>query len=176
MTKTPRTPYLHTITVSRTSVFKLMNTTASFSLHRAPCMPCLMADVVIYLSQIREDPFAPARPDRNLTLHYHSPPGMTFDLHAFSYACNSGIPQPECAIQVWGHKANGNIKYKVVTFPRLDPGHVIADFVMNRTHFGLGWSDLKSLGFSNTRADNGGIFGGLMLDNLEYTTKEKVCS
>ena len=61
-----------------------------------------------------------------------------------------------------------------ITFPRLDPGHPIEDFKMNRTSFSGEWSKLKTLGFSIARADNGGdMFGGLALDDVKYTITER---
>jgi hypothetical protein len=105
----------------------------------------------------------------------YRPPNTTFDLHAFSFACSAGIPQPPCVITVKGSKANGQVVQKVVTFPRLDPGHVAADFVMNKTTFSK-FNNLKSLTFSTANGDDGSAnFGGLMLDNIQYTTKERVC-
>lgn len=45
---------------------------------------------------------------------------------------------------------------------------------MNRTTFSREWRDLKSIGFSITRADNGGdMFGGLALDDVKYTVYSK---
>jgi hypothetical protein len=62
---------------------------------------------------------------------------------------------------------------KTITFPRLDPGHVIEDFVMNKTEFGREWSELKSVGFAIARKDNGGdMYGGLMLDDVRYVVHE----
>ncbi|KAH8699348.1 hypothetical protein GQ44DRAFT_665587 [Phaeosphaeriaceae sp. PMI808] len=98
------------------------------------------------------------------------PPKKTFDLHSFSYACVAGVPQPECAISIWGWKSSGGKVKRVITFPRLDPGHVLGDFKMNATTFGGDWSGLKSVGFSITRKDNGGnMYGGLALDDVKYT-------
>jgi hypothetical protein len=105
------------------------------------------------------------------------PPRQTFDLHSFAFACDAGVPQPPCAVSVNGTKADGDIVHRTLIFPRLDPGHVLSDFVMNRTHFGPHFKDLKSLSFSIANAETGGdIFGGLMLDDVKYTIKEKVCS
>jgi hypothetical protein len=57
----------------------------------------------------------------------------------------------------------------VITYPRLDPGHYVEDFVMNATRFSREWDGLKSVGFSIARADNGGdIYGGLALDDVRY--------
>ena len=87
--------------------------------------------------------------------------------------CDSGVPQPECAISIWGWKPNGRVVKRVITFPRLDPGHVGADFIMNKTHFGGDFHGLKSVGFSIARADNGGaMFGGLGLDDVKYTLRQ----
>ena len=59
---------------------------------------------------------------------------------------------------------------RVISYPRLDPGHVIEDFKMNHTTFSRDWQDLKSVGFSIARADNGGdVYGGLALDDVKYT-------
>ena len=102
----------------------------------------------------------------------HRPPTQTFDLHSFSYACVSGIPQPECAISIWGWKSNGRIVQRIITYPQLDPGHVIEDFKMNKTSFGREWEGLESIGFSISRSDNGGdMYGGLALDDVRYTVK-----
>ncbi|KAH7071539.1 hypothetical protein BKA63DRAFT_448254 [Paraphoma chrysanthemicola] len=99
-----------------------------------------------------------------------SPPKQNFDLHSFSYSCVSGVPQPECAISIWGWKTSGRTIKRVITFPKLDPGHVIEDFKMNATSFGREWQGLKSLGFSIARKDNGGdMYGGLALDDVRYT-------
>jgi hypothetical protein len=100
----------------------------------------------------------------------HSTSKQTFDLHSFSYACVSGIPQPECAISIWGWKPGGHNIMRVITFPKLDPGHVIEDFKMNETMFGAEWRGLESIGFSSARKDNGGdMYGGLALDDMKYT-------
>ncbi|OAL46983.1 hypothetical protein IQ07DRAFT_590461 [Pyrenochaeta sp. DS3sAY3a] len=99
-----------------------------------------------------------------------SPPKSTFDLHSFSYACVAGVPQPECAISIWAWKPSGRVFKRTITFPRLDPGHVIEDFKMNATTFGREFKGLKSLGFRIARADNGGdVYGGLALDDVKYT-------
>jgi hypothetical protein len=59
---------------------------------------------------------------------------------------------------------------RVITFPRLDPGHYLEDFKMNTTKFGADWQGLRSIGFSIARKDNGGdIYGGLALDDVQYT-------
>jgi hypothetical protein len=98
------------------------------------------------------------------------PPKQTFDLQSFSYACIGGIPQPECAISVWGWKPDGRKLFRPITFPRLDPGHYPNEFVMNATTFGKDWQDLKSVGFSIARKDNGGdMYAGLWLDDVKYT-------
>ncbi|KAF2490841.1 hypothetical protein BU16DRAFT_469932, partial [Lophium mytilinum] len=100
-----------------------------------------------------------------------SPPHGTFDLKSFSYACIAGIPQPECAISIWGFRTWGRAKtlHTTITFPRIDPGHIIEDFKMNKTEFGREWSGLKSLGFAIARKDDGGdMYGGLMLDDVKY--------
>jgi hypothetical protein len=103
-------------------------------------------------------------------LTHYSPPKQTFDLHAFSYACVAGVPQPECAISVWGWKPDGRTIMRVITFPRLDPGHALEDFKMNRTKFSAEWQGLRSVGFSIARKDdNGDMYGGLALDDLQYT-------
>ncbi|KAH4016781.1 hypothetical protein HBH70_233370 [Parastagonospora nodorum] len=99
-----------------------------------------------------------------------SPPKQTFDLESFSYACIGGIPQPECAISVWGWKPDGRKLFRPITFPRLDPGHYPNEFVMNATTFGKDWQGLKSVGFSIARKDNGGdMYAGLWLDDVKYT-------
>lgn len=100
------------------------------------------------------------------------PPKQTFDLHSFSYACVAGVPQPGCAIRIRGGKPNGQIVSQKITFPQLDPGHVIEDFKMNKTRFGRDWVGLKSVSFSIARADDGGdMYGGLALDDVKYTIK-----
>ncbi|KAF2176522.1 hypothetical protein K469DRAFT_678531 [Zopfia rhizophila CBS 207.26] len=105
-----------------------------------------------------------------------SPPKQIFELDSFSYACVSGVPQPECAISMWGWKESGRLIKRVIKFPRLDPGHPIEDFKMNATKFGGEWRDLKSVGFSIARADNGGdMFGGLALDDVKYTVTQRKC-
>ncbi|KAF1954219.1 hypothetical protein CC80DRAFT_526903 [Byssothecium circinans] len=97
------------------------------------------------------------------------PPNQTFELDSFSFACVSGVPQPECAISVWGWKADDSLIKRVIKFPKLDPAPIEA-YVMNRTRFSGQWKGLKSLGFSIARADNGGdMFGGLALDDVKYT-------
>ncbi|KAF2276402.1 uncharacterized protein EI97DRAFT_433238 [Westerdykella ornata] len=102
-----------------------------------------------------------------------SPPKQTFSLDSFSFACVSGVPQPECAISIWGWKKNGQVIKREITFPRLDPGHVIEDFKMNRTEFPRQWRDLKSVGFSIARKDNGeSMYGGLALDDVKYTIEQ----
>jgi hypothetical protein len=103
-----------------------------------------------------------------------SPPNQVFSLDSFSYACVSGVPQPECRISIWGWRDNGRLITRSITFPRLDPGHPIEDFKMNKTQFSGEWNHLKSVGFSIARADNGGdMFGGLALDDVKYTITEK---
>jgi hypothetical protein len=103
-----------------------------------------------------------------------SPPKQTLALSSFSYACVAGIPQAECAISVWGWKSGGRLIKRVITYPRLDPGHVIEDFKMNRTTFSRDWQDLTSVGFSIARADNGGdVYGGLALDDVKYTVTRR---
>jgi hypothetical protein len=74
-----------------------------------------------------------------VTHTFHSPSKQTFNLHSFSYACVSGIPQPECAISIWGWKLGGHNIMRVITFPKLDPGHVIEDFQNERDNV---WSKL----------------------------------
>jgi hypothetical protein len=97
------------------------------------------------------------------------PPKSTFELDSFSYACVAGIPQAACAISVWGWKSSGKVIKRVITYPRLDPAPV-GSFVMNRTTFSQEWKDLKSVGFSIARADDGGdMFAGLALDDVAYT-------
>ncbi|KAF1998122.1 hypothetical protein P154DRAFT_564893 [Amniculicola lignicola CBS 123094] len=98
------------------------------------------------------------------------PPKTSFALQSFSYACVAGIPQPECAISIWGWTVNGNIIKREIIFPRLDPGHVIEDFKMNKTRFGKEWTGLKSVGFSIAKKEDGGnMYGGLALDDVKYT-------
>ncbi|KAF2646700.1 hypothetical protein P280DRAFT_416215 [Massarina eburnea CBS 473.64] len=98
-----------------------------------------------------------------------SPPNQTFELDSFSFACVSGVPQPECAIGIWGRKANGTIIERTLKFPELGPAPVGA-YIMNKTRFSWEWKGLRSLGFSIARADNGGdMFGGLALDDVRYT-------
>lgn len=106
----------------------------------------------------------------------HRPPNQVFSLDSFSYACVSGVPQPECRISIWGYKDNGRIITDTITFPQLDPGHPLEDFKMNKTRLSGQWKDLKSVGFSIARADNGGdMFGGLALDDVEYEITERRC-
>jgi len=70
---------------------------------------------------------------------------------------------------MWGYRFRREVVHQVIKFPRLDPGHVVADFVMNHTSFDWRWAGLSSIGFSIARADNGGdMFGGLMLDDVKY--------
>jgi hypothetical protein len=105
-----------------------------------------------------------------MPLTHFSPPNQTFDLHKFAYACVSGVPQPACAISVWGWKLDGQTIDRIITFPKLDPGHALRDFKMNQTKFGADWHSLKSIGFSIARKDNGeDMYGGLALDDLQYT-------
>ncbi|KAF2731698.1 hypothetical protein EJ04DRAFT_498160 [Polyplosphaeria fusca] len=105
-------------------------------------------------------------------LNIRSPAKETYALESFSFACVSGVPQPECAISMWGFKSSGKPIKRVIKFPALGPAPIDA-YVMNRTTFGREWSDLKSVGFSIARADNGGdMFGGLALDDVKYTVKK----
>lgn len=61
---------------------------------------------------------------------------------------------------------------RTIKYPRLDPGHAIEDFKMNRTSFGEKFRGLKSVGFSIARAnDAGDMYGGLALDDVKYTIK-----
>jgi hypothetical protein len=109
-------------------------------------------------------------PLSSLKLISTSPRKQTFDLESFSYACVAGIPQAECAISIWGWKLNGRVIKRVISFPRLDPGHYVEEFKMNRTTFNAEWSGLKSVGFSIARADSGeDLYGGLALDDVRYT-------
>ncbi|KAF2246160.1 hypothetical protein BU26DRAFT_521633 [Trematosphaeria pertusa] len=99
-----------------------------------------------------------------------SPPKQTFQLESLSFACVSGVPQPECAISIWGWKASAKVINRVINFPSLDPGHLVGGYIMNKTSFSWEWRDLKSVGFSIARADNGGdMYGGLALDDVKYT-------
>ncbi|KAF2269521.1 hypothetical protein CC78DRAFT_564775 [Lojkania enalia] len=101
-------------------------------------------------------------------------PKTSFQLESFSFSCVAGVPQPECAISIWGTKASGSVIKRTIRYPRLDPGHALEDFKMNKTAFGLLWRDLKSIRFSIARADNGGdMFGGLALDDVKYTITTK---
>jgi hypothetical protein len=60
----------------------------------------------------------------------------------------------------------------VITFPQLDPGHAIEDFVMNGTEFGSEWTGLKSVGFELARRNGTGEWGGaLVLDDVLYTVE-----
>jgi hypothetical protein len=71
---------------------------------------------------------------------------------------------------MWGWTTTGRVIKREIIFPRLDPGHFVEEYVMNRTTFSQEWKDLKSVGFSIARKDNGGdIFGGLALDDVKYT-------
>lgn len=107
-------------------------------------------------------------------LRDNRPSKQTFQLESFSFACVSGVPQPECAISIWGWKAGGRAIKRVIKFPRLDPGHFTYEYVMNRTSFSGEWQELKSVGFSIAQADNGGdMFGGLALDDVKYTITQK---
>jgi len=127
-----------------------------------------MVEAATFLYQHRESYFG-----FNIIHRSHcnsSPPKQTLALSFFSYACVAGIPQPQCAIRIWGWKSSGRMITRVISYPRLDPGHIIEDFKMNRTTFSRDWQDLKSVGFSIARADNGGdMYGGLALDDVEYT-------
>ncbi|KAF1943935.1 hypothetical protein EJ02DRAFT_432881 [Clathrospora elynae] len=94
----------------------------------------------------------------------------TFDLHSLSYACVAGIPQPECAILIFGFKKSDDVVTRTLIFPRLDPGHSVEQFVMNSTTFGDEWTGLTDMAFGMTRSDDGGsMFGGLAIDDLRYT-------
>jgi hypothetical protein len=97
------------------------------------------------------------------------PPKSTFALEGFSFACVSGVPQAECAISVWGWKGNGKVIKRTIKFPELGPAPIEA-YAMNKTVFSHEWRDLKSVGFSIARANNGGdMYGGLALDDVKYT-------
>lgn len=107
--------------------------------------------------------------DFQVRLNCSRPPKSTFELESFSYACDSGIPQPACDISVWGWKSNGKVIKRVIRYPALNPAPV-GSYIMNKTSFSREWHDIKSLGFSIARADNGGdMFGGLALDDIKYT-------
>ncbi|KAK0652457.1 hypothetical protein B0T16DRAFT_387715 [Cercophora newfieldiana] len=98
----------------------------------------------------------------------------TFSLKSLSYSCSGGVPQPACAISMWGFRGRQLIAKRVLTFPALEPGHFPSEFVMNATVFDQRWSRLTSVGFANARADNGEmIYGGLMIDDLRYTLEGK---
>ncbi|KAK5655982.1 hypothetical protein OQA88_5120 [Cercophora sp. LCS_1] len=104
----------------------------------------------------------------NISVHDKNP-RSSFTLKSLSYACSGGVPQPACAIAMWGFRGKQLVAQRVVTFPALDPGHYPNEFVMNVTTFDRRWSKLTSLGFANSRADNGEmIYGGLMIDDLRY--------
>lgn len=108
-----------------------------------------------------------------LTRRLYRPPKSSFALKSFSFACSSGVPQPECAISVWGHKTNGKVLYREILYPALGPAPVEA-YVMNATTFSRQWRDLKSVGFSIARKDNGGdMYGGLALDDVKYEIRTK---
>ncbi|GAB1312691.1 hypothetical protein MFIFM68171_02901 [Madurella fahalii] len=93
-----------------------------------------------------------------------------FSLESFSYACSGGVPQPECAISMWGFRGGDLVAHQVINFPALDPGHFLHEFVMNSTTLDRRWSHLSSVGFSIARADNGEtMYAGLMIDDFQYT-------
>ncbi|KAK4159281.1 hypothetical protein QBC43DRAFT_327574 [Cladorrhinum sp. PSN259] len=97
-------------------------------------------------------------------------PSTSLTLKSFTYACNSGVPQPACAISMWGYKRSRLVAHQVIVFPQLDSGHYTWEFVMNATTLGPKWRELTSVGFSIARQDNGGdMYGGLMIDDLKYT-------
>ncbi|KAK0619138.1 hypothetical protein B0T14DRAFT_518616 [Immersiella caudata] len=102
----------------------------------------------------------------NITAHSRH---TTITLHSISYACSGGVPQPACAISIWGFRWKQLVAQRVVTFPALEPGHSPSEFVMNQTLFDQQWSGLTSVGFATARADNGEmIYSGLMVDELRY--------
>lgn len=136
--------------------------------HRVINGPWLSGAVETSLFQTRtvDAPHAAIR----LVLIIASPPKQTFQLESLSFACVSGVPQPECAISIWGWKASAKVINRVINFPSLDPGHLVGGYIMNKTSFSWEWRDLKSVGFSIARADNGGdMYGGLALDDVKYT-------
>jgi hypothetical protein len=108
----------------------------------------------------------PCSPSHTHTDLPYSSSKQTFDLQSFSFACVQGIPQPECPINIWGFKSSGRTVKRTITFPRLDPGHYVEDFKMNKTTFGSDWTGLKSVGFST-----GNVYGGLALDDVQYTIR-----
>jgi hypothetical protein len=93
----------------------------------------------------------------------------SFSPWSFWFACNSGIPQPPCAVSIWGFRDTELVASEVIVFPQLDPGHTSSEFLMNKTTFSSRWTRLTSIGFSIARADNGGdMYGGLMIDDFHY--------
>ncbi|KAH7370792.1 hypothetical protein BKA65DRAFT_562707 [Rhexocercosporidium sp. MPI-PUGE-AT-0058] len=106
-------------------------------------------------------------------------PTTTFALHSFSYACDSGIPQPACRITLTGTKPTPLEPMQTsLIFPKLDPGHKLGEFVMNSTRgkasFGREWEGLVDLAWSIEReVDGGDMYGELVVDDLEFTVVEK---
>ncbi|KAK4207071.1 hypothetical protein QBC37DRAFT_355914 [Rhypophila decipiens] len=97
-----------------------------------------------------------------------------FSLKSFSYACSGGVPQPECAISMWGFRGGSLVAHQVITYPALEPGHFISEFIMNSTFFDWRWAHLSSVGFAIARADNGGtLYGGLMIDDFRYSVESE---
>jgi hypothetical protein len=92
----------------------------------------------------------------------------SFNLESFYYACDSGIPQPDCEVSIAGYRRDTKVVSKHLFFPALPSGILVGSVVMNSTSF-AGWDYLTHVDFSIVRADTGGdFFGALLLDNIKY--------
>jgi hypothetical protein len=89
-------------------------------------------------------------------------------LESFYYACDSGVPQPECKVSIAGYRGNTKVVAITLDFPAIPSGIPVGSVGMNFTSF-AGWNYLTHVDFSIARADTGGdFFGALMLDNVKY--------
>jgi hypothetical protein len=95
---------------------------------------------------------------------------QTFDLQSFSYACVAGVPQPECSVVMVGWTPNGTIFTKTFTYPQLDAGHHEHEYLMSSISFNDVWTGLAGIAFSvGWSIDGVGFYGGLAIDDLNYT-------
>jgi len=84
------------------------------------------------------------------------------------FACDSGVPQPECVIHLHGFR-NGNIvARKQLTFPAIPSGLPTNSFVFNHTDFEAKWSLVQSVNFTINAIGGGDFFGALLIDNFHY--------
>jgi hypothetical protein len=84
------------------------------------------------------------------------------------FACDSGIPQPECVISMQGYRHNQVVASAKLTFPALPSGMTTDSFVMNFTTFAPEWAIVSSIEFSIATATGDDFNGALLVDDFVY--------